>query len=130
MTPQSITPLLNVKNCAASLAFYRDMLGFSVITEWESEGAVRFVHLKNGPVELSLNQPTEAPAPRGEPYSGCILFFRVESVHDLYKALKARGCNPREPTAESYGIDEMHLADPDGYWLGFSSPLSVARSSA
>jgi len=59
-----------------------------------------------------------------------MLLFRVSSVHTLYNELRAKGLEPREPTSESYGLDEMHLRDPDGYWLAFSSPLNVARSSA
>ena len=130
MKLQSLAPLLNVRDCAASVAFYRDKLGFTVDTSWESDGAIRYAKLTHGPIELMVNQPSDAQAPRnGEPYSGMILFLRVDSVHDLYKELRAKGCAPREPTSESYGIDEMHLADPDGYWLGFSSPVSMARSS-
>ena len=131
MYAQSIAPLLNVRDCAASLAFYRDKLDFTLVSTWEPDGVVRFATLRHGPIELMLNQPSDAQSPRnGEPYGGLILFFRVQSVHALYDELRAKGCIPREPTSKSYGIDEMHLADPDGYWLAFSSPLSVARSSA
>lgn len=123
MKALSLAPLLNVRDCAASIAFYRDMLGFTIVDAWPRDGAPLYARLTNGTVELMLNEPEEALAMRGsEPYGGAILFLRVESVHALYDALVAKGCSPRKPTSETYGIDEMHLRDPDGYWLGFSSP--------
>lgn len=122
MKALSLAPLLNVRNCAASIAFYRDKLGFTLEAAWPASGAPTYARLTNGPVELMLNQPEEPlTASSPEPYGGAILFLRVASVHELYKDLTAKGCTPREPTSETYGIDEMHLRDPDGYWLGFSS---------
>lgn len=123
MKALSLAPLLNVRDCAATVAFYRDMLGFTVVEAWPQSGAPTYARLSNGAVELMLNQPEEPlSAPSIEPYGGAILFLRVESVRALYEELIAKGCSPSEPTSETYGIDEMHLRDPDGYWLGFSSP--------
>ncbi|HVY03696.1 MAG TPA: VOC family protein [Caulobacterales bacterium] len=131
MQASRLTPLLNVSNCSASIAFYAE-LGFKTETTWENAGVLRFAQLRCGDIQLMLNQPSGHDlAPRNaDPYGGQILFFNVPSVHALYDELRAKGLSPREPTSESYGVDEMHLADPDGYWLAFSSPLNLARSSA
>lgn len=126
MQALSFAPMLNVRDCAASIVFYRDKLGFTLEASWPDGDAPQYARLTNGPVELMLNQPEEPLSePSPEPYGGAILFLRVASVHELHRELIAKGCTPREPTAETYGIDEMHLRDPDGYWLGFSSPRKV-----
>jgi catechol 2,3-dioxygenase-like lactoylglutathione lyase family enzyme len=130
MQCSKLLPLLNVRSCKASLDFYT-RLDLETVSTWEDASGVRFTQLRQGDVEILINEPGEPQAPRtGEPYGGLIVFFRVASVHALYAELRGKGPEPREPTSEAYGQDEMHLRDPDGYWLAFSSPLSVARSSA
>ena len=122
MQTSKVVPLLNVRDCAASIAFYR-RLDFEIVSSWPEEGGARFALLRCGDVEMMLNQPSEALAPRGaEPYSGPILFFRVASAPSLWAELRDKGLQPRPPSRESYGFDEMLLSDPDGYWLAFSSP--------
>ena len=91
MQSSKLIPLINVKSCVDSIAFYAK-LGFEIVTTWENDGATRFAQLRNGDIEMILNQPHDPQAPRdAEPYSGMMLLFRVSSVHTLYNELRAKG---------------------------------------
>lgn len=63
-------------------------------------------------------------------WEGLILFFSVASMHDLYDELQSRGYDASAPTAEFHGVHEMHLRDPDGYALAFTSPSDAAPGNA
>lgn len=51
-------------------------------------------------------------------------------MHDLYDELQSRGYDASAPTAEFHGVHEMHLRDPDGYALAFTSPSDAAPGNA
>jgi uncharacterized glyoxalase superfamily protein PhnB len=131
MTIQSCRPLLNVIDCARSVVFYRDVLGFSVADTFEADGALAWALLKAGAAELMLNQNgrtgTERHARAG--YTDVVLYFQVASVHALHHELVRHGVTPSEPEAQAYGVDEMYLRDPDGYELAFTSPSDLSRRS-
>ncbi|HEX2560656.1 VOC family protein [Phenylobacterium sp.] len=50
-----VTPLLNVQDVARSLAFWRDLLGFEVVSTFDWEGRLAWARLKHGEVQLMLN---------------------------------------------------------------------------
>jgi uncharacterized glyoxalase superfamily protein PhnB len=129
MTIQSCRPLLNVTHCGASLAFYRDLLGFAVVDSYGVEGGRGWVLLRAGGVELMLNGRGDATADRKQRpgYRDVVLYFQVESVHALHRELVRLGASPTEPEAQEYGVDEMYLRDLDGYELAFTSPTDLGR---
>jgi lactoylglutathione lyase len=124
MTIQTCRPLLNVADIEASLGFWRDLVGFEVITRFESEGRLAFVNLRSGDVELMLNARGGDPAPRrARPhYTEAVIYLGVDSVHDLVRDLRAKGRDAPEPEAQQYGLDEITVRDPDGYEIAFTSP--------
>lgn len=131
MTFSSCRPLFNVSDVAASVAFWRDMLGFKVTQEFEYEGALAFAQLSHGEAEIMLNGRGGDPAARKARagYTDAVFYFRVESVHALRRDLVAKGAPVGEIEAQEYGLDEMILRDPDGYELAFTSPIDLARRS-
>jgi len=131
MTIQSCRPLLNVVDCAKSVVFYRDVLGFSVVDTFEADGRVAWALLKAGAAELMLNQNGRADVESTSraPFSNMVLYFQVASVHTLCGELVRSGAAPSEPEAQAYGVDEIYLRDPDGYELAFTSPSDLARRS-
>jgi uncharacterized glyoxalase superfamily protein PhnB len=131
MTIHSCRPLLNVIDCARSVVFYRDLLGFSVVDTFEADGHMAWALLKSGAAELMLNQNgrADAESARHARFRNVVLYFQVSSVHTLHRELVNSGAAPSEPEAQAYGVDEMYLRDPDGYELAFTSPSDLSRRS-
>ena len=124
MNLQGCRPLFNVADVDASLAFWRDALGFEVTLRFEDGGRAMFAHLQSGETEVMLNGRGGDPAARrARPhYTEAVFYFRVDDVHALCRDLKAKGLTPTEPERQDYGVDEIYLRDPDGYELSFTSP--------
>jgi catechol 2,3-dioxygenase-like lactoylglutathione lyase family enzyme len=123
----SCTPLLNVADVEASLAFWDGLIGFDVIHRYEPDGKLMFASLQSGEVTLMLNGRGGDPAARrARPrYTEAVLSFGVESVHALVAELRAKGFDAPDPAAESYGLDEIIIRDPDGYEIAFTSPTAA-----
>ena len=124
MIVQTCRPLLNVADIEMSLTFWRDLIGFEEMNRFDHEGELVFASLRSGDVELMLNARGGDPAPRrARPhYTEAVIYFGVESVHDLVRALRAKGFDAPDPETEQYGLDEITVRDPDGYEIAFTSP--------
>jgi catechol 2,3-dioxygenase-like lactoylglutathione lyase family enzyme len=124
----TITPLLNVQDVSRSLAFWRDVLGFEVVSTWDSEGRMAWARLRNGAISVMLNGRGGAPAHRTarERYTDAVLYFGVDDVHALVRDLRSKGVEVEDPESQEYGLDEVVIRDPDGYDLAFTSPTDVA----
>jgi hypothetical protein len=85
-----------------------------------------YASLQSGEVRLMLNGRGGDPAARrARPhYTEVVLSFGVPSVHQLVHELRAKGFDAPEPEAESYGLDEIVVRDPDGYEIAFTSPIA------
>jgi uncharacterized glyoxalase superfamily protein PhnB len=125
---KSLTPLLNVDDAARSVRFYCDKLGFEVSNRFESNGKLVWAHISRGPIQMMINASSErgARGPRAgaTSYDDVVLYFSVEDVHSLHRDLSAKGCTPDPIERQDYGLDEFTLRDPDGYELGFGSPVN------
>jgi catechol 2,3-dioxygenase-like lactoylglutathione lyase family enzyme len=126
----SCTPLLNVADVEASLAFWDGLIGFDVVHRYEPDGKLMFASLQAGEVKLMLNGRGGDPAARRARghYTDVVLSFGVESVHALVAGLRAKGFDAPDPAAESYGLDEIIIRDPDGYEIAFTSPTVEAAA--
>jgi uncharacterized glyoxalase superfamily protein PhnB len=125
-TINSCTPLLNVADVEASLAFWQGLVGFEVTFRYEPDGKLMYATLQSGEVRLMLNgRGGDAAARQARPhYTEAVLYFGVPSVHQLVRDLRAKGFAAPEPTAETYGLDEVVVRDPDGYEIAFTSPIA------
>lgn len=135
----ALIPELAVRDCAASLRFYRDILGFAVVYERPEEG---FAFLQLGAAQLMLDQigagrtfgGIGADAPLGQ---GLNLQITVVALDPMLTALAEAGIALLlPPEVRSYRRGESALlqrqfvvADPDGYLLRFcESPRVVAAT--
>ena len=131
----ALVPELSVRDCAASLRFYVDVLGFAVRYRRAEEG---FAYLALGEAELMLDQigtgrdfaPALAAGPLGR---GLNLQIRVPTLGPVVAALRRHGIalvvGPEERWyrrgAEEVGQRQLVVADPDGYLLRFQEPLGA-----
>ena len=116
----SLTPNLIVSDVDRSIAFYRDVLGFTVEQTVPDASPYVFAIMRSGPVEVYLNAPgpatEEYPAFKGRPIGGTLtLFIRITGSHAAYETLKTR-VNVVMPLEKKwYGVTEFACTDPDGY---------------
>ena len=119
----SLMASMTVKDLPASLAWYRDTLGFDVDQEHEREGLLRAVSLKAGNVRILLNQDDGAKGFDRIKGQGISLQFTTsQSVDEIAKRVRAHGGTlGSEPMDMPWGARMFRLNDPDGYMLVISS---------
>jgi uncharacterized glyoxalase superfamily protein PhnB len=119
---RELTVSLTVKDLPKSVAWYRDVVGFTVDRETERDGKVRSVALKAGDVRILLNQDDGAKGwdrVKGEGFS--VRFVTAQSVDAIANRIKAHGGTLElEPIDRPWGR-LFRLRDPDGFLLVISS---------
>jgi uncharacterized glyoxalase superfamily protein PhnB len=120
---RSLSASLTVKDLQTSLAWYRDIVGFTVDQQYEREGQVRAVALKAGDVRLLINQDDGAKGwdrTKGEGFS--LHVTTVQDVDAIALRIKQRGgVLETEPADMPWGVRAFRLQDPDGFKVGISS---------
>ncbi|HEX7052231.1 MAG TPA: VOC family protein [Longimicrobiales bacterium] len=120
---RALAASLTVKDLQESLAWYRDVLGFTVDREYERDGKLMGVALKAGSVRLLLNQDDGARGwdrIKGEGFS--LNFTTAQNVDDIANRIKAHGGTlETEPADMPWGVRAFRVRDPDGFKLAISS---------
>jgi catechol 2,3-dioxygenase-like lactoylglutathione lyase family enzyme len=120
-----LTPLLNVEDVERSFDFYVRCLGFEVVERWENAGTLIGGAMRCGDVLVLVNRAKESQAAtrRGRKSGNdVVLYFGVDDVFTMRARLTARKVPVSDIEQQSYGVDEFHAHDPDGYELSFTSP--------
>jgi catechol 2,3-dioxygenase-like lactoylglutathione lyase family enzyme len=122
---KKLTPNLVVSDVGRSLAFYRDVLGFTLEQTVSDAEPFVFAIVKSGDVQVFLNAPgpslEEYPAHKGRPIGGTFtLFIDVEDIRGSYAHLKDRVEVVRPLEKRWYGVTEFAFTDPDGYIITFA----------
>ena len=127
----SVTPNLIVRDVAASLAFYRDVLGFTTGETVPDAPPYVFVMLARDGVPVFLNDVKaaghEVPAMAALPPGGtCTMFFIVTDVEALHAAVAPRAIVVMPLKTQFYGMREFTITDPDGHVITFAERVSAA----
>ena len=126
---QKVTPNLFVRDVAASMKYYCDVLGFSKAQTVPEQPPYVFGVVTNGSVELFFNDqkavPAEHPELASQPIGGALtLYIEVEGIEDLLKKVRQHGANINMPLTEQfYGMREFGMVDPEGWMLTFAEPI-------
>jgi len=120
---RSIMPSLTVNDLAASLAWYRDVLGFMVAEEYQRDGKVVGAMLKAGSVEILLTQDDFAKGSDRKKGVGIRLYgITAQDVDQLAAAITARGGVLSQPVKdEPWGTRDFAVTDPDGFQISIST---------
>ena len=111
---QDSTAVFTVTDVVASLAYYRDQLGFEVAFEYGTP--IFYVGLCSGTVALHLTAKSHSPRLPGQ---GAVS-ISVEDVDALHADLVGRGARiVREPKNQAYGLRDFDVADLDGNMIFF-----------
>jgi catechol 2,3-dioxygenase-like lactoylglutathione lyase family enzyme len=128
-----LCPLLQVFDMPASIRFYRDLLGFAVVSPVPDGDLCDWVLLDLHGSELMLNTAYEsdsrpaAPDPaRVAAHGDTTLFFDCVDVDDACAALKTKGLDVGEPVVRDYGMKQLYFTDPDGYQICLQQPMRAA----
>ena len=114
---------LTVNDLQRSLAWYRDVVGFTVDREHEREGRLRAVSLRAGAVRILIGQDDGARGMervKGEGFS--MLLTTAQDIDELAAGITARGGTlESEPADMPWGPRMFRLRDPDGFRFTISS---------
>ncbi|HUQ82935.1 MAG TPA: VOC family protein [Gemmatimonadaceae bacterium] len=116
---------LTGKDLARTIAFYRDVIGFTVEYVMESDGKPTSASVRSGAARLVLNQDDGGRGwerVKGEGFA--ITFDTAQDIDAVAAGIKARGGTlVMEPTDMSWGVRMLRFVDPDGYRIGIWAPL-------
>ena len=135
MKLSDVTPNLIVADINRSTAFYRDTLGFSVVTTVPEQAPFAFVWLQRDTVHVFLNSRESAnhdlPSWGGRPIGGTnSLYILVEAettergVDAIFDSIAGQARVVMELKDQFYGIREFGIEDPDGYVIFFAQRLT------
>jgi uncharacterized glyoxalase superfamily protein PhnB len=131
MKLQDVTPNLIVDDIERSTAFYRDVLGFSVVTTVPDAAPFVFVWLQRDGVSVFLNVMAGVAEDLPEFASRAIggtntLFVTLEAesveagVDALFRDISGRAKVVMPLKTQFYGLREFGIEDPDGYVVFFA----------
>ena len=110
------TTVLTVRDVRASLAYYRDSLGFDIAFEYGDP--VFYAGLCRDKATIHLISAERTPR---QPGHGAVALF-VDDVNALYADFVRRGAKAPEPPADrAYGLRDFNAFDLDGNQLIFGA---------
>lgn len=120
---RELTASLTAKDIEKSLAWYRDILGFTVHQRHERDGTLRAVSLKAGGVRLLISLDDGAKGADRVKGQGISLMLTTAQPIDLVAGrIEARGGTLADPPSDTpHGTRAFRLVDPDGFRLVISS---------
>jgi DNA-binding CsgD family transcriptional regulator/catechol 2,3-dioxygenase-like lactoylglutathione lyase family enzyme len=114
---QRLTPMLRTKDLPATIDFYTGLLGFHCVSRSDA-----WATLDRDGVQLMVATPNQHLPFTAPAFSGS-LYFHVDDVVALWRAVESRVevCYPLEDF--DYGMREFAIYDNSGYLLQFGSPV-------
>ena len=128
---RGLTPMIQVFDMPASIRFYRDVLGFAVVTASGPVPQCSWALLRRNADEIMLNTQFEdddrPPAPesaRQAAHKDTCFYFGCYDLDAAYAHLQANGVAAQKPSTAPYGMRQLYFEDPDGYHLCFQHPVT------
>jgi uncharacterized glyoxalase superfamily protein PhnB len=118
----TLSASLTARDLPASLAWYRDVLGFTVHRTHERAGALFAASLRAGVVAVLLTQDDGARGldrVKGEGIS--LQLTTAQNIDELARRVQARGGVLESGPMDVMGARVFRLRDPDGFKLVISS---------
>ena len=124
----SIAPFFIVKDCAASLSFYRDRLGFEITFEGPAPDDIFFGIVRRGGAMIMLKDVGVDPLPN---YTRDVkkgvarwdAYLYVPDPDALAAEFASRNVEFSKPLRDTHeGLRGFELKDADGYVLFFGRP--------
>ena len=127
-TARTLSASLTVKDLPRSVAWYVDVVGFTVDRKYEREGKLMGVALQAGDVRILLNQDDGAKGmdrAKGEGFS--LMFTTTQRVDDIAQRIESHGGTlESRPEDMPWGARVFRVRDPDGFKLANTSERAVS----
>jgi lactoylglutathione lyase len=125
-TFKSLTPNLVVRDIAASIRFYTDVIGCTIKQTVPDAAPFVFVWLERDGVQIFLNDAKtvehDLPA-AAKNVGGAGVFIIVDGLDALHERVAPKTALAMELKTQFYGMREFAVADPDGYVITFAEPV-------
>jgi uncharacterized glyoxalase superfamily protein PhnB len=120
---RSAGPSFTVNDIGKSLAFYRDVLGFTEGEHWERDGVLLGVEMTAGRVSFWLGQDDWKKGRDRSKGQGFRLYCSTtQDVDALAARIQARGGTlAEEPKDQPWGGRAFGFVDPDGFAITIAS---------
>ena len=117
-----LTPMLEVDDLTATIAFYTDVLGFEVLATWPPDGAPGWAHLGCGDAHVMFSgRHSHGPGEEDHQHGGELpgaLYCYAPDIDALYTELSSR-TELEPPRVTDYQMKEISIRDPNGFLLIF-----------
>ena len=126
MNKTTLTPELLVDDLAATISWYRDLLGFKEVTISPEQGTPVFARIKRGQAEIMLFRRSEfsqeIKAFQDIMVGGSfVLYITVEDIYSTWGTVKDKATVVQPLHSTDYGSTEFTIEDCNGYHLMFGS---------
>ena len=108
---------LKVRDLEKTMAFYTEVLGFTVDSTWGPEGEPEGCILDRGDATLLFHEDGD-----GDPAMNGVIVLNVDDVMELYAEIGDEATVLWGPEVYDYGLREFAIEDPDGYRIALCEP--------
>jgi len=125
-----LTPNLVVRDVAASMDFYKSVLGFQSAITVPEQAPYVFGSVSNGAVEIFFNDQKavaeDYPPLGAKPIGGALtLFIEVDGIEEILAKVKASKAKVVMPLkTQFYGMREFAFEDPEGWIITIAERTS------
>lgn len=126
---RGVCPLIQVFDMPTSVRFYRDVLGFAIVSNAELRAPDEFgwcMLRHDDGSEIMLNtaydygeRPETPDLARIAAHGDTCIYFGCPDVDNAYRHIRAKGLDINEPKVAWYGMKQLYLTDPDGFGICF-----------
>jgi uncharacterized glyoxalase superfamily protein PhnB len=129
LSAQSLQASLTVAELRASVAWYRDVLGFTIDREHERDGRLFAVSLRADVVRILLTQDDGSKGlDRVKGVGFSLQLTTAQDIDALAARAKAAGASLDTEPTDAFGARVFRLRDPDGFRWVISSPREPQRT--
>lgn len=123
-----MAPLLQVYDMPTSVAFYRNVLGFTVSSGSallsDNPDDVNWILLDRPGMQLMLNtayekdqRPPQPDRQQQAAHQDVTLYFGDPDIEAAYAHVVGQGIGVAKPSTTGYGWKAINFSDPDGYGI-------------
>ena len=128
MQIKKLTPNLIVRDVAASLKFYHEVLGLETAMTVPEQAPFVFAGVTNGTVEIFFNDQkvvaAEYPKLAATIGASLTLYMEVDSLRAVLDRVEKAGAKISMPVTEQfYGMKEFAFEDQDGYTITIAEKM-------
>lgn len=123
-----VSPLFIVNDCPATLAFYRDRLGFEITFQGPTEDDIFFGIVQRGRAMIMFKDIEVEPVPNytrdiGKGYAAWDAYVHVPDPDALAEEFTSSGVEFRQPLQDNHdNLRGFEVQDLNGYVLFFGRP--------